>query len=70
MSTLHPKECNKCRKFVPQSSCIHEFEWELREKLAQEIESLKCNYELHEEECIIENAAIQQCADVVRGTNG
>jgi len=42
----------------------------LREQLAQEIEALKCNYELHEEECIIENAAIQQCVDVVRGTNG
>jgi hypothetical protein len=42
----------------------------LREQLALEIESLKCNYELSEEECVIENAAIQQCADLVRGING
>ena len=39
MSTLHPRECDKCRKFVPQSSCIHEFEWELREQIAKEIEA-------------------------------
>jgi hypothetical protein len=42
----------------------------LREQLALEIESLKCNYEFPEEECSIENAAIQQCADVVRRING
>ena len=42
----------------------------LREQLALEIESLKCKYELPEEECVIENAAIQQCADLVRGING
>jgi len=36
MSTLHPKECNKCRKWAPQSTCSHEVEWELQEDVARE----------------------------------
>jgi len=67
MSTLHPRECNKCRKFVPQSSCIHEFEWELREKLAQEIESLMRDTKVLDTLNNARNTSLRRAAFIVRG---
>ena len=67
MSTLHPKECDKCRKFAPQSSCRHEFEWELREKLATEIEAEMRDTKEFDTLNNARNTGLRRAAFIVRG---
>lgn len=54
-------QSEEATKIVAQMESI------LREQIAKEVEALKCNHEMLEEECVIENNAFDEAAFEIRG---